>query len=215
MHAWILSILNATYPFTLPELEYATNSLEPHIDAATMEIHHKKHHQAYINNLNTELEKHSEYQQKPLFWLVENYETLPEKLSRIVRNHGGGHLNHSLFWQMLSPTHQTPSTRLEAMINNDFDSLENFVTEFNKAALSVFGSGWAWVCIDAEKKLSILATPNQDNPCTKKLFPILGLDVWEHAYYLKYQNQRTAYINAFWNIINWEKVESCIDLHNK
>lgn len=212
MNSWMLSILKETYPFTLPALGYSAESLEPHIDKETMEIHHKKHHQAYINNLNAELEKFSEFQSKSLFWLVSHYEKLPENLSKVVRNHGGGHLNHSLFWQMLSPHKQTPSPTLEKMITTNFGSLEIFTTQFNKAALSVFGSGWAWLCIDNEKKLSIMATPNQDNPYSKNLTPVLGIDVWEHAYYLKYQNQRNAYISAFWNIINWEKVEDAIHL---
>ena len=215
MLSWISSILNATYPFQLPQLDYDYKDLEPHIDHETMEIHHLKHHQAYINNLNNGLEKNPEFQTKTLGWLVKNYTQLPEPLSLIVKNHGGGHLNHSLFWKMLSPTHDSPSPKLEEHLNKSFGSVENFVELFNKASLSVFGSGWAWLCIDDQQTLSIMATPNQENPLTKNLTPILGLDVWEHAYYLKYQNQRTAYIDAFWNIINWEKVEELILFHRK
>lgn len=210
---WMTSLLTATYPFVLPALGYEYESLEPHIDAATMKIHHQKHHQAYINNLNAGLEKHPEFQTKTLEWLTKNFQSLPTDLAPIVRNHGGGHFNHSLFWNLLSPTMQWPSETFTAKIEAAFESTENFKTVFNKAALSVFGSGWAWLCIDKENQLIVTATANQDTPLSSNLFPILGLDVWEHAYYLKYQNQRASYIEAFWNIINWNHVEGLVALH--
>jgi Fe-Mn family superoxide dismutase len=212
MNTWISAILHATYPFSLPALEYSYASLEPHIDTATMTIHHQKHHQAYINNLNTGLEKHPEFQTKTLEWLVANWQTLPENLKNVVRNHGGGHLNHAFFWQILSSNIQKPSENLEKKLVESFESLENFKAMFNKAALSVFGSGWAWLCVDSSGKLVIFATANQDNPLTHGLSPLLGLDVWEHAYYLKYQNMRAAYIDAFWNIIAWNRVEELLKM---
>jgi len=213
MNSWITAIFTTTYPFTLPVLEYPYSSLEPHIDTATMTIHHQKHHQAYINNLNAGLEKHPEFQAKTLKWLVANWQSLPDSLKNIVRNHGGGHLNHIFFWQILSPNAQKPSQDLQKKIMKDFGSLENFKALFNKAAVSVFGSGWAWLCVDNAGKLIITATANQENPLTDGLFPILGLDVWEHAYYLKYQNVRAAYIDAFWNIIAWDRVEDLLKQH--
>lgn len=207
MNTWLVTLLSTTYPFSLPPLEYAYSALEPHVDTATMTIHHQKHHQAYITNLNAGLEKHPEFQTKTLGWLVKNWPTLPESLKGVIKNHGGGHFNHAFFWQILSPSSQQPSQDLEKLLVQHFLSVENFKTIFNKAALSVFGSGWAWLCVDAAGSLVVIATANQENPLTNRLFPILGLDVWEHAYYLKYQNQRAAYIDAFWNIIDWNRVE--------
>lgn len=207
MKTWVSKIYTATYPFSLAPLEYEYSALEPHIDAQTMLIHHTKHHQAYINNLNAALAENPELQTKNLEWLVKNIKTLPEKIGNIVKNHGGGHLNHTFFWDILSPVEKHPSTNFAKEITKSFESAENFKTLFNKAALSVFGSGWAWLCVDNSGKLVIIATANQENPLTNGLQPILGLDVWEHAYYLKYHNQRAAYIDAFWNIINWDRVE--------
>lgn len=213
MLTWITSLRNATYPFSLPALEYAYEALEPHIDATTMTIHHTKHHQAYINNLNSGLEQHPEYQTKTLEWLVKNWSTLPETLKTIVKNHGGGHLNHAFFWGILSANQQVPSPIIQSNLHEAFGSLENFKTTFNKAALSVFGSGWAWLCMNEKNQLVVVATANQENPIIQNLTPLLGLDVWEHAYYLKYQNQRANYISAFWNIINWRRVEELFLTH--
>lgn len=209
MSHWITILFNSSYPFVLPSLDFAYDALENHIDTTTMTLHHTKHHQTYVNQLNKGLEEHPEYQQKTLEWLVKNWENLPSSLKNIVKNHGGGHLNHALFWKMLSPNQQQPSPVLEERIKKDFGSIEAFTTAFNTAATSVFGSGWAWLCIK-DTKLIVTATANQENPISQHMMPILGLDVWEHAYYLKYQNQRVAYINAFWNVINWLEVEELL-----
>ena len=214
MTHWITTLFNSTYPFELPVLNFAYDALENHIDTTTMTIHHTKHHQTYVTQLNKGLEQHPEFQQKTLEWLVKNWETLPASLKNIVKNHGGGHLNHALFWKMLSPTPQHPSSTLENALQKDFGSLEQFTTTFNTAATSVFGSGWAWLCIK-DGKLLVLGTANQENPITQNMTPLLGLDVWEHAYYLKYQNQRAAYINAFWNVINWQQVEELLERSQK
>lgn len=192
--------------FTLPKLEYAYNALEPHIDARTMEIHHTKHHQAYIDNLNkaiagTEAEKLTI---EEICRKVSNYPIA-------VRNNGGGHFNHSLFWQLMSPNAGGEATGEvgQAIINN-FQSFDNFKTQFSQAAMGRFGSGWAWLVVDAHKNLVIGSTPNQDNPLMDvselKGIPVLGIDVWEHAYYLNYQNRRADYVAAFFNVINWKKV---------
>lgn len=194
-------------PFELPALPYAYDALEPHIDKLTMEIHHDKHHAAYIKNLNDAIKGTS----------YENL-TLDEIISKVkaddkaVRNNAGGHYNHSLFWTILSSTKTAPSDKLQSAINSSFTSFEKFQDVFNTAAKSVFGSGWAWLIVTPGKKLSVVTTPNQDNPLMSNIAkeqgtPILGLDVWEHAYYLKYHNVRPDYITAFWNVVNWNKVE--------
>jgi superoxide dismutase, Fe-Mn family len=191
--------------FLLPNLPYAYNALEPFIDAQTMEIHHSKHHQAYVTNLNKAVAG-TPNEFTPLIDIIKSI----SKSSIAVRNNGGGHWNHSFFWEILSPKATTPSDTLMAMINRDFGSLEKMQADFNAAATSRFGSGWAWLIVQ-DNKLKISSTPNQDNPLMDiaevKGTPILGLDVWEHAYYLKYQNKRADYIKAFWNIVNWDKVE--------
>ncbi len=194
--------------FTLPPLPYANNALEPYIDTRTMEIHHDKHHKAYVGELNEALLGKSEAK-LPLEQL------LSEKASTntAVRNHGGGHYNHSLFWKLLSPAKgQSPGKNIADAMVRDFGSFQIFKEKFNAAALARFGSGWAWLILDKNKKLSITSTANQDNtlmnlPDVAKGFPILGLDVWEHAYYLKYQNERKDYIEAFWNVLNWAYVD--------
>lgn len=194
-------------PHTLPTLPYAFSALEPHIDAKTMEIHFTKHHQAYIDNLNKALEKHPELQEKSIEELVADLEMIPEDIRTAVRNHGGGHLNHSFFWQMLAPaTSAEPQGALLEAMNKAFGSLDACKEKFAAAATSRFGSGWAWLVVDG-KNLSIVSTANQDNPITDGKTPILGLDVWEHAYYLHYQNRRPEYVKAFWNIVNWKEVE--------
>ena len=195
-------------PFTLPPLPYPTNALEPHIDAQTMEIHHDKHHAAYVNNLNTALEKAPDLQGKSLDDLLKNLTAVPEAVRTAVRNNGGGHWNHSMFWQVMSPNGGgAPSGKLADAINKAFGDFEKFKEQFNAAGGARFGSGWAWLVNDGGK-LSIVSTPNQDNPIMDgKPAPILGLDVWEHAYYLKYQNRRPDYLAAFWNVVNWAEVE--------
>lgn len=199
------NIFNTADAFTLPNLPYAYNALEPFIDAQTMEIHHSKHHQAYVTNLNKAvLGTPNEF--TPLVDIIKNI----SKSSIAVRNNGGGHWNHTFFWEILSPKSTAPSDNVMTMINRDFGSLEKMQSDFNAAATSRFGSGWAWLIVQ-DNKLKICSTPNQDNPLMDiaevKGTPILGLDVWEHAYYLKYQNKRADYIKAFWNIVNWDKVD--------
>ncbi|GEQ77749.1 superoxide dismutase [Comamonas testosteroni] len=196
--------------YTLPPLAYDYAALEPHIDAQTMEIHYSKHHQTYVNNLNAALEG-SEYAQWSLEDLLAKVESLPQTLRQAVRNNGGGHANHSLFWQVMSPgAGGLPQNALAAAIDKDLGSFENFKTEFTKAAISRFGSGWAWLSVDSSGKLHVESSANQDNPLMLGIgsgnTPILGLDVWEHAYYLKYQNRRPEYIAAFYNVVDWNEV---------
>ncbi|MFN3734855.1 superoxide dismutase [Comamonas testosteroni] len=196
--------------YTLPPLAYDYAALEPHIDAQTMEIHYSRHHQTYVNNLNAALEG-TEYAQWPLDDLLTKVESLPQTLRQAVRNNGGGHANHSLFWQVMSPTGGgLPQGALAAAIDADLGGFENFKTEFTKAAISRFGSGWAWLGVDPSGKLHVESSANQDNPLMLGIgsgnTPILGLDVWEHAYYLKYQNRRPEYIAAFYNVVDWNEV---------
>ncbi len=194
--------------YSLPELPYSYNSLEPHIDALTMEIHHTKHQQAYVDNLNKALADYPELQIKELHELLMNLEDIPEAIRTAVRNNGGGHLNHSMFWLLMSPTGGgLPKGKVAQAILTFFKSFEDFKVEFTAAAKIHFGSGWTWLCVNKEGELLILSTGNQDNPISQDLFPILGLDTWEHAYYLHYQNKRADYIDAWWNLVNWEQVE--------
>ena len=188
----------------LPELSYAYNALEPYIDAQTMEIHHTKHHQAYINKLNAALEGHTELQNKSVEDLLRNLNAVPESIRTAVRNHGGGHFNHSFFWPMLRKETKF-SGKIADAINSRFGGFDKFKDQFSNAAATLFGSGWAWLTW-SNNELQIMATPNQDNPISQGKTPILGIDVWEHAYYLKYQNRRPEYISAFFNVINWDKV---------
>lgn len=195
----------------LPKLKYEYNALEPHIDEMTMNIHHSKHHAAYVSNLNSALEKYPELQEKSIEELLTSLELIPEEIRTIVRNNGGGHFNHSLFWNILGPNKGgEPKGILLDKINEAFGSFENFKNEFNKAAATRFGSGWAWLVVDEEGKLKVLSTANQDTPLSAGLKPILGLDVWEHAYYLKYQNRRPDYISAWWNVIDWDIVSQSL-----
>ncbi len=192
--------------YTLPELPYAYDALEPHIDARTMEIHHTKHHQAYINKANAALESHPDLAAKPVEDLLRDLSALPEDIRTVIRNHGGGHANHSLFWTIMGPNAGgEPSGELAEAINSTFGSFENFKNEFSTAAANRFGSGWAWLCV-GNGGLVVESTANQDSPLSQGRTPILGIDVWEHAYYLKYQNRRPDYIAAFWNVINWDEV---------
>lgn len=190
--------------FTLPKLNYTYDALEPHIDATTMEIHHTKHHQGYIDKLNKAISG-TEWEGK----LIEEILANVSKLDRGVRNNAGGHWNHSFFWEILSPEKSEPTEELLSAIDKDFGSLEEFKNKFTESATTLFGSGWTWLVVQ-DGNLKIVQTPLQDNPlmddAKEKGTPILGLDVWEHAYYLKYQNKRPDYINAFWNVVNWQKV---------
>src|SRR5579862_9267009 len=189
----------------LPPLPYAADALEPHIDKQTMEIHHGKHHQAYVNNLNAALEKHPDLQSKSVEDLIRGINTVPEAIRTAVRNNGGGHANHTMFWQIMGPNGGgTPGGELGSAINAKFGSFDAFKTAFNTAGATRFGSGWAWLVLDKTGTLQVTSTPNQDNPLTDGLFPILGNDVWEHAYYLRYQNRRPDYLAAWWDVVNWE-----------
>jgi Fe-Mn family superoxide dismutase len=196
--------------FKLPDLPYDLNALEPNIDARTMGIHHSKHHQAYVNNLNAALESHPELQKKTAIELIANLDAIPEDIRTAVRNNGGGHVNHTLFWTVMKPKGGgQPTGGLADDINAAFGSFDAFKAEFAKAAATVFGSGWAWLCVGSDGKLLVTKTPNQDNPVsTGAGIPILGLDVWEHAYYLNYQNRRPDYIEAWWNVVDWDRVAS-------
>ncbi len=192
---------------TLPALPYAYDALEPHIDAKTMEIHHSRHHQTYVTNLNAALADLPELAALPLEALLARIDSLPAQVQGAVRNHGGGHANHSLFWQVMSPQGGgEPDGELAAAIERDLGGLESFRQAFTQAALSRFGSGWAWLVVDGRGKLQVVSSANQDSPLMEGLTPILGLDVWEHAYYLKYQNKRPDYIAAFYNVIDWDEV---------
>lgn len=192
--------------YELPALPYAANALEPHIDEQTMNIHHGKHHNTYVTNLNNALEGHSDLASKSIEELVSNLDAVPENIRTAVRNNGGGHANHSLFWEILSPNGGgEPTGELAEAINSTFGSLESFKEEFAKAGATRFGSGWAWLVVN-NGKLEVTSTPNQDTPLMEGKTPILGLDVWEHAYYLNYQNRRPDYISAFWNVVNWDEV---------
>ena len=192
--------------FELPPLPYAKDALEPHIDAMTMEIHHDKHHAAYTTNLNNALANHADLQAKSIEALLADLNSIPEDIRTAVRNNGGGYANHNMFWETIGPNAGgAPSGALGDAINKAFGSFDAFKEQFAKAATTRFGSGWAWLVADANG-LSITSTPNQDTPLMEGKTPILGLDVWEHAYYLKYQNRRPEYIGAFWNVVNWNAV---------
>ena len=192
--------------YELPALPYAANALEPHIDQETMNIHHGRHHQAYINNVNAALEGHDDLSSKSVEDLISNMDAIPENIRTAVRNNGGGHANHSLFWQIMSPNGGgAPTGELADAINSTFGSFDEFKEDFAKAAATRFGSGWAWLIVDGGK-VAVTSTPNQDSPLMEGKTPILGLDVWEHAYYLNYQNKRPDYISAFWNVVNWDEV---------
>ncbi|MFJ7746189.1 superoxide dismutase SodA [Peribacillus sp. NPDC097295] len=192
--------------FELPQLPYAYDALEPHIDKETMNIHHTKHHNTYVTNLNKALEGNEELLSKSVEEIVANLDAVPEAVRTAVRNNGGGHANHSLFWEILSPNGGgQPTGELADAITSKFGSFDSFKEEFAKAATTRFGSGWAWLAVN-NGELEVTSTPNQDNPLSEGKTPILGLDVWEHAYYLNYQNRRPEYINSFWNVVNWDEV---------
>ena len=198
-------------PHTLPSLDYSTDALEPHVDAQTMEIHHGKHHQTYISNLNAALEGNESLAEKAANELVADLSAIPEAIRGAVRNNGGGHANHSFFWKILSPGGGgIPQGALASAIDSTFGNLDALKDAFKKAALTRFGSGWAWLVRQSDGTLAVTSTPNQDSPLMEGVAdvtgqPIIGLDVWEHAYYLNYQNRRPDYVDAFWNVVNWEQ----------
>jgi len=201
--------------FKLPALQFKYNALEPTIDSTTMYIHYNFHHAAYVNNLNKALEKYPELYKKDIVELIQNINELPAGIQTAVRNNGGGYYNHSFFWSILAPAGTAPmSPKLEKILVENFGSIDAFKAEFEKAAVGQFGSGWAWVIKEKTGKLRIISTPNQDNSLMQKAEvkgkPVLTIDVWEHAYYLKYQNKRIAYVKAFWNVVNWTEVEKLI-----
>jgi Fe-Mn family superoxide dismutase len=207
----LLIMPGANAQFVLPALPYSFDAFVPHIDSVTMRIHYNNHHGVYVNNLNTAIAQHPELKKKSLEELLSSITQLPEDIRTAVRNNGGAHFNHSFFWMLLSPTPTKPSPKLEKAIVSQFGSTDSFKKEFEKVAMSRFGSGWVWLIVSAGK-LKIISTPNQDNPLMEdtddKGAPILALDVWEHAYYLNYQSNRGAYIKAFWNVVNWERVSN-------
>jgi len=195
--------------FTLAPLSYTNNALEPHIDARTMEIHHDKHHNAYVTNLNKALEAHPDLQAMSIEDLLAGLDTLPEGIRNAVRNNGGGHWNHTFFWNVMTPGgSNVPTGELAAAIDRDFGSFQAFKDQFKAAAGARFGSGWVWLVVSTAGALSIESTPNQDNPHMAGKTAILGVDVWEHAYYLNYQNRRPDYVEAWWNVVNWDVVAS-------
>ena len=194
---------------TLPDLPYAYDALEPHIDARTMEIHHSKHHNAYVNNVNNALEGHASLQALSIADLLGDIELVPESIQGAVRNNGGGHANHSLYWRTMSPNGGgTPTGDLAAAIDAEFGSFDAFRELFAKNGMTRFGSGWSWLCVDGFGKLVAMSTPNQDSPYMDGHTPILGCDVWEHAYYLNYQNRRGDYLAAWWNVVDWDAVSA-------
>jgi Fe-Mn family superoxide dismutase len=202
--------------FTLPPLPYPYNALEPHIDERTMQIHHDKHHAAYVNNLNAALEPFPDLQKKSVEELIGSIDTLPEKVRTPVRNNGGGHVNHTMFWEMMAPGGaKEPGGDLLQAINKAFGGFDKFKEAFAKACTGRFGSGWAWLVADRSGPVSIEDTPNQDTPLMNGRRPILGCDVWEHAYYLNYQNRRPDYVTAWWNVVNWTDVAKRYDAARK
>jgi Fe-Mn family superoxide dismutase len=196
-------------PFELPALPYAYTALEPHIDEQTMRIHHDKHHGTYVTNLNKALESAPNLQGKAIHELLRSLDTVPENIRTAVRNNGGGHYNHTMFWDIMKPGGpKAPGGDLEKALTSTFGSVDKFKEAVNTAGLGRFGSGWAWLVLEKGGKLAVVSTPNQDNPLMEGKKALLGLDVWEHAYYLKYQNRRPDYVAAWWNVVNWDAVAS-------
>ncbi len=204
--ATVAAKIPATDVFKLPPLTYDYNALEPHIDAATMKFHHDKHHAAYVKNLNAAVNKYPQLKPKTVEELLLSLDKLPKDIQTIVRNNGGGHLNHSMYWQLMGPKGGGAATgAIATAIKSQYGTFDAFKAQFNEAGTKLFGSGWVWLA-SGNRKLQIVTTANQDNPITKGLYPIMGNDVWEHAYYLKYQNRRPDYLAAWWNVINWNEV---------
>jgi superoxide dismutase, Fe-Mn family len=194
--------------YELPPLPYPFNALEPHIDAKTMEIHHDKHHQAYITNANKALEGHPDLAAKPVDELLADLNKIPESIRTVLRNNAGGHSNHTFFWKIMGPkAGGSPKGKLAEAINSTFGSFDQFKGELEKAGAGRFGSGWAWLVVNKEGKLQITSTANQDTPISDGLKPVIGVDVWEHSYYLLYQNRRPDYLKAWWNVVNWDQAE--------
>ena len=194
-------------PFTLPPLPYSYNALEPHIDERTMQFHHDKHHAAYVKGLNAVIEKYPRLRGKTAEDLIRNLDAVPEDVRTSVRNNGGGHVNHTMFWEIMGPNAGgEPTGEIATAIQRSFGSFAAFKTQFNEAGTKRFGSGWAWLVRNKDGKLQVVSTPNQDNPLSDGLYPIMGNDVWEHAYYLLYQNRRADYLQAWWNVVNWKAV---------
>lgn len=198
--------------FVLPPLPYEYSALEPNIDLETMTIHHDRHHASYVQNLNEAIALHPELKGQTVQNLLLNLETIPEDIKNTVRNSGGGHANHTMFWSIMSPNSGEPSGEIRNAINATFGDFETFKTQFNAAGKSVFGSGWVWLVANGDGSLEIATTPNQDSPLMEGKYPIMGNDVWEHAYYLKYQNKRGDYLNNWWNVVNWEAVNERFEL---
>lgn len=193
--------------YELPPLPYDYTALEPHIDEQTMHLHHDKHHQAYVNNVNTALQGQSQFENMSVDDLMRNLNSVPDAIRTAVRNNGGGHANHSMFWQIMKPNGGgDPTGDLASAISSAFGSFDQLKAAFNDAGAKRFGSGWAWLVIGADGKLAVTSTANQDSPLTDGLFPVMGNDVWEHAYYLKYQNRRPDYLAAWWNVVNWDEI---------
>jgi Fe-Mn family superoxide dismutase len=193
--------------YELPPLPYDYNALEPYIDEETMHLHHDKHHQAYVNNLNAALQGQSQFENMSIDQLIRSLNSVPENIRTAVRNNGGGHINHSMFWQIMKPSGGgEPTGDLASAISSAFGSFDQFKAAFNDAGAKRFGSGWAWLVIGADSKLAVTSTANQDSPLIDGLYPVMGNDVWEHAYYLKYQNRRPEYLAAWWNVVNWDEI---------
>ena len=192
--------------YEVPPLLYDYSALEPHIDTQTMHLHHDKHHLAYVTNLNAALEKNTQWQGKPVIEVLKNINSVPEDIRTAVRNHGGGHANHTMFWEIMKPHGGgDPHGQIADALKGAFGSFDNLKQKFNEAGAKLFGSGWVWV-VSRDSRLEIITTPNQDSPFMQGLYPIFGNDVWEHAYYLKYQNRRPEYLQAWWNVVNWEAI---------
>ena len=194
--------------YEVPPLPYDYSALEPYIDTQTMQLHHDKHHAAYVNNLNAAIQSHAQFASLPVEQLIQRLNELPENIRTAVRNNGGGHANHSMFWRIMTPNGGgQPGGDLANAINSTFGSFDQFKAAFNDAGVKRFGSGWAWLILDQNGNLQVISTANQDSPLMEGNFPIMGNDVWEHAYYLKYQNRRPEYLNAWWNVVNWNEIE--------
>lgn len=203
--------------FTLPALPYEYDALDPFIRSDIQQLHHTKHHQAYVDNLNKALEKYPDWQNKSIEEIITSLDQIPEDVRTVVRNHGGGHFNHSMFWQMMAPkkgTGQEPSGTLLDKIQHSFGDLKTFKEQFGQGAVKIFGSGWQWLVLD-NNEVKLMSTPNQDSPLTQGKIPLLGLDVWEHAYYLQYYNKRPDYVDAWWNVVNWDDVARRLDEASK
>jgi superoxide dismutase, Fe-Mn family len=202
--------------FKLSPLPYNYNALEPHIDASTMRFHHDKHHAAYVKNLNAAINKYPNLKNKTLEQLLQTIDKLPQDIQGSVRNNGGGHFNHTMFWQIMSPKGGgMPTGAIASPINKNFGSFDNFKKQFNEAGTKQFGSGWVWLVGSKNSSLKIITTPNQDSPISQGLYPIMGNDVWEHAYYLKYQNRRADYLSAWWNVVNWTEINKRFEQYKK